>query len=85
VWPQCWLCAVCAVGHIGCCVGGEYPVGVSISSSRLAPNLSPGGESAKVVMERISRVGLILASVADERVRANPNYSNYTLKGALCA
>ena len=26
VWPQCWLCAVCAVGHIGCCVGGEYPV-----------------------------------------------------------
>jgi len=33
VWPQCWLCAVCAVGHIGCCVGGEYPVGVSISSS----------------------------------------------------
>jgi len=29
VWPQCWLCAVCAVGHIGCCVGGEYPVGVS--------------------------------------------------------
>jgi len=32
VWPQCWLCAVCAVGHIGCCVGGEYPVGVSISS-----------------------------------------------------
>ena len=33
VWPQCWLCAVCAVGHIGCCVGGEYPVGVSIASS----------------------------------------------------
>ena len=33
MWPQCWLCAVCAVGHIGCCVGGEYPVGVSISSS----------------------------------------------------
>jgi len=33
VWLQCWLCAVCAVGHIGCCVGGEYPVGVSISSS----------------------------------------------------
>jgi len=32
VWPQCWLCAV---GHIGCCVGGEYPVGVSISSSSL--------------------------------------------------
>ena len=28
-----WLCAVCAVGHIGCCVWGEYPVGVSISSS----------------------------------------------------
>jgi len=21
VWPQCWLCAVCAVGHVGCCVG----------------------------------------------------------------
>jgi len=34
VWPQCWLCAVCAVGHVGCCVGGGgYPVGVSISSS----------------------------------------------------
>ena len=22
VWPQWWLCAVCAVGHVGCCVGG---------------------------------------------------------------
>jgi len=22
VWPQCWLCAVCAVGHVGCIVGG---------------------------------------------------------------
>jgi len=22
VWPQCWLCAVCAVGRVGCCVGG---------------------------------------------------------------
>jgi len=22
VWPQCWLCDVCAVGHVGCCVGG---------------------------------------------------------------
>jgi len=22
VWPQCWLCAVRAVGHVGCCVGG---------------------------------------------------------------
>jgi len=21
-WPQCWLCAVFAVGHISCCVGG---------------------------------------------------------------
>jgi len=21
VWPQCWLCAVCAVGRVGCCVG----------------------------------------------------------------
>jgi len=21
VWPQYWLCAVCAVGHVGCCVG----------------------------------------------------------------
>ena len=27
----CVLCVL--VGHIGCCVGGEYPVGVSISSS----------------------------------------------------
>jgi len=36
VWPQCWLCAVCAVGHVGCCVrGGGYPVGVSISSSHI--------------------------------------------------
>ena len=27
-------CVCClSVGHIGCCVGGEYPVGVSISSS----------------------------------------------------
>ena len=30
---ECWLCAVCAVGRAGCCVGGVYPVGVSISSS----------------------------------------------------
>ena len=37
VWLQCWLCAMCAVGHIGCCVGGEYPVGVSISSSSSSP------------------------------------------------
>jgi len=22
MWPQCWLCAVYAVGHVGCCVGG---------------------------------------------------------------
>jgi len=22
VSPQCWLCAVCAVGHVGCCVEG---------------------------------------------------------------
>jgi len=54
VWPQCWLCAVCAVGRIGCCVGGEYPVGVSISPhrwtltadllkpGRLLPLLAPG-------------------------------------------
>ena len=35
VWPQCWLCAVCALGHVGCCVGGGYPMGVSISSSRV--------------------------------------------------
>ena len=34
VWPQCWLCAVCAVGRVSCCVGGGYPVGVSISSAR---------------------------------------------------
>jgi len=28
VWPQCWLCAVCAVGHVGCCVeGGGVPCG----------------------------------------------------------
>jgi len=40
VWPQCWLCAVRAVGHVGCCVGGGGggrgggdPVGLSISSS----------------------------------------------------
>ena len=33
VWPQCWLCAVCAVGNVGCCVCvGGYSVGVSISS-----------------------------------------------------
>ena len=38
VWPQCWLCDVCAVGHVGCCVRGGYPVGVSISSS---PAISP--------------------------------------------
>jgi len=22
VWPQCWLCAVYAVGHVGCWGGG---------------------------------------------------------------
>jgi len=35
VWPQCWLCAVCAMSRVGCCVGegGGYPVGVSILSS----------------------------------------------------
>jgi len=28
VWPQCGLCAVCAVGHVGCCIGGgEVPYG----------------------------------------------------------
>ena len=27
MWPQCWLCAVCAVGHGGCCVGGRVPCG----------------------------------------------------------
>jgi len=27
VWPQCWLCAVCAVGRAGCCVGGGVPCG----------------------------------------------------------
>jgi len=27
VWPQCWLCAVCAVGHVGCCVGGGGTLG----------------------------------------------------------
>jgi len=38
VWRQCWLCAVCAVGRVGCCVGGgRYPMGVSISSSN-GPN-----------------------------------------------
>ena len=37
VWLQCWLCAVCAVGHISCCVGGEYPVGVNISSPLVYP------------------------------------------------
>jgi len=26
VWPQCWLCAVCAVGHVGCCVRGGWAV-----------------------------------------------------------
>jgi len=27
VWRQCWLCAVCAVGRAGCCVGGGVPCG----------------------------------------------------------
>jgi len=32
MWPQCWLCAVCAVCHAGCCVrvgwgGGGDPGG----------------------------------------------------------
>jgi len=27
VWPQCWLCAVCAVGRAGCCVAGGVPCG----------------------------------------------------------
>jgi len=40
VWRQCWLCAGCAVGRAGCCVGGGYPVGVSISSS-LLPQQQP--------------------------------------------
>jgi len=22
VWPQCWLCAVCAMGRADCCLGG---------------------------------------------------------------
>ena len=33
VWPQCWLCAACAVGRVGCCVGDGYLLRVSISSS----------------------------------------------------
>jgi len=27
VWPQCWLCAVCAVSRVGCCVWGGGPCG----------------------------------------------------------
>ena len=27
MWPQCWPCAVCAVGRVGCCVGGGVPCG----------------------------------------------------------
>jgi len=44
VWPQCWLCAVCAVGRVGCCVGGGGPVGVSISSKSESPCTGGGGE-----------------------------------------
>jgi len=42
VWPQCWLCAVCAVGHVGCCGGGGYPVGVSIYSSSVTVTVKKG-------------------------------------------
>jgi len=44
VWPQCWMCAVCAVGRVGCCVGGGYPMGVSISSS--CALFRPGGSGS---------------------------------------
>ena len=36
MWPQCWLCAVRAVGRVSCCVlcycvgGGGDPVGVNM-------------------------------------------------------
>jgi len=30
VWSQCWLCAVCAVSRVSCCVGG-----VSINQSKV--------------------------------------------------
>jgi len=44
VWLQCWLCAVCAVGHIGCCVGGGVPCGgkhIIIKSHRHVPRAVP--------------------------------------------
>ena len=41
VWPQCWLCAVCAMGCVGCSVGGDYPVGVSISSTTHTMRVDP--------------------------------------------
>jgi len=36
----CVLCVLWAI-HIGCCVGGEYPVGVSILSSGVGEVLLP--------------------------------------------
>jgi len=44
VWPQCWLCALCAVsaaaGVGGGGGGGTLSVGVSISSPSLIPSIS---------------------------------------------
>jgi len=45
MWPQCWLCAVCAVGRVGCCVsggiscGGKHIIKDSISQSTRTPQL----------------------------------------------
>jgi len=47
--PESWLCAVCAVGHVGCCVCGGYPVGVSIYSS---PVIHPQPDSVPLVGSR---------------------------------
>ena len=42
VWPQCWLCAVCAVGHVGCCVGGGVPYGGKHIIIAASPALAGG-------------------------------------------
>jgi len=44
VWPQCWLCAVCAVGHVGCCVCGGAPCGGKHIGLTPGPGSSFGGE-----------------------------------------
>jgi len=67
VWPQCWLCAVCAVGRVSCCVCGGYPVGVSIPSEERGYLRERASQRVRFGVVIISQV--IVASSSAEMCR----------------